>query len=87
MRHLIFALLATLTVQAQTLPVGSAPDALAFSHFPDPLHAFVWRNWELVPTERMAKIVEATPGQIREIGHAMGLPDPPVISEERRLRS
>ncbi len=87
MRHLIFALFATLTVQAQTLPVGSAPDALALPHFPDALHAFVWRNWELVSTERMAKVVDATPGQILEIGHALGLPDPPVISEERRLRS
>lgn len=87
MRHLIFALLTTLTLQANTLPVGSAPDALAFSHFPDPLHAFVWRNWELVPAEQMAKVAEATPGQILEIGRAMGLPNPPLISEERRLRS
>src|SRR5579884_4445528 len=31
------------------LPVGSAPAPVALPHFPDRLHAFVWRNWPLVP--------------------------------------
>jgi len=35
-------------VCADGLPRGSSPAALAFEHFPDRLHAFVWRNWELV---------------------------------------
>src|ERR1035438_4287103 len=39
---------------AADLPRGSAPKPVPFPHFPDRLHAFVWRNWPLVPARRMA---------------------------------
>jgi hypothetical protein len=69
------------------LPVGSAPAPVAAPHFPDRLHAFVWRNWTLVPPERMAKAVGATSEQIKRIGRSMGLPEAPPITEETRARS
>lgn len=69
------------------LPAGSAPAPTALPHFPDALHAYVWRNWSLVPTARMARAIDAGPAQILSTGNAMGLPDPPHISKEQQLRS
>jgi hypothetical protein len=74
-------------MNASELPVGCAPDALEVSHFPDRLHAFVWRNWQLVPAERMAKVVGAEPEQVRGIGRSLGLSDQPVISEQQQRRT
>lgn len=74
-------------LQAAELPVGSAPVALELQHFPDRLHAFVWRNWPLAPVERLAKTVGAAPEAIIDIGHSMGLEGPPHISEEQWRRS
>ena len=66
---------------ADVLPAGAAPPAIEFKYFPDRLHAFVWRNWELVSLERMGKVLDTTPENVREIGRSMGLPPyvpPPV---------
>lgn len=72
---------------AADLPGGSGPPALDFSHFPDRLHAFVWRNWSLVPADRMARVIGASRGDIVRLGRAMGLPRPPRISRDLRARS
>ncbi len=72
---------------AASLPAGTAPDPVAVPHFPDILHTFVWRNWPLVPVERMAETVVATPDQILEIGRSMGLPDPELIPLDQWQRS
>jgi hypothetical protein len=71
---------------AADLPMGSAPEPAPCPHFPDRLHAFVWRNWSLVSVSRMAKVVGAKPEQIRELGTAMGLPDPPARGPDFRQR-
>ena len=73
-------------VSAEALPRGGAPAALEFDHFPDRLHAFVWRNWELVSLERMACVLETTPAKVRDIGLSMGLPPhvrPPAHYRQR----
>src|ERR1051326_1022519 len=44
------------SVASEVLPMGSAPTPLELGHFPDRLHAFVWRNWPLVPCQRMARV-------------------------------
>lgn len=80
-------LLACLAIIAVNLPTGSAPKPLPVPHFPDTLHAYVWRNWSLVPVERLAKTVGATPAQIADLGHGMGLSGPPAISAEQEARS
>lgn len=69
------------------LPKGSAPPALDFSHFPDRLHAFVWRNWSLIPLERMAKVVGGTRDDLLQIGLGMGLAAPGEISVDFQSRS
>lgn len=69
------------------LPVGSAPRALSFGHFPDRLHAFVWRNWALVPVKRMAAVLGAPENDIAAIAKRMGLGEPPVVSEDQWTRT
>ncbi|HNZ47824.1 MAG TPA: hypothetical protein PKN92_03165 [Candidatus Hydrogenedentes bacterium] len=83
--HALFLALAVYT--AAVLPAETGPEALAFTHFPDRLHAFVWRNWNLVPLERMAAAVGTDASQILETGRSMGLPHPPDISKEQSARS
>ncbi|MBN1506537.1 MAG: hypothetical protein JW955_06815 [Sedimentisphaerales bacterium] len=58
----------------EPLPTGNARPAIQFRHFPSRLHAFVWRNWEMVSLERMARVLGTTPARVREIGQSMGLP-------------
>ncbi len=69
------------------LPKGAAPPALDFPHFPTRLHAFVWRNWTLVPVERIAKVVGASKSDVVRMGRAMGLGGPPRISASIQARS
>lgn len=69
------------------LPVGAAPAPVALHHFPSRLHAYVWRNWFLVPLPRLARVVGATPAQLRELGASLGLNAPPRISRSQEKRS
>ncbi|NLC55755.1 MAG: hypothetical protein GX774_02830, partial [Armatimonadetes bacterium] len=72
---------------AAELPVGPAPAPVPSPHFPDRLHAYVWRNWQLVPLARLARVVGARPSDLRRLGKAMGLPDPPRITADQQRRS
>jgi hypothetical protein len=69
------------------LPNGSAPKPVAMPHFPDRLHAFVWRNWPLVPVERMAAVVSAPKADVLRLGRSMGLSKPPRITRDQLRRS
>ncbi len=51
----------------------SAPEQVP--HFPDRLHTFVWRNWNLVPLERLASILRTSPENVARIADSMGLPE------------
>jgi hypothetical protein len=64
------------------LPRGPAPRAVEFPHFPTRVHAFVWRNWDLVPVARLAAVLGVPSTRVAELGSAMGLGKPPVISSE-----
>jgi len=69
------------------LPVGAAPAALDLPHFASRMQAFVWRNWALVPLERMAATVKASADDLRGVGRSLGLGDPPPITEAIQRRS
>lgn len=58
---------------SSTLPVGNAPPALTFPHFPGRQYAFVFRNWNLVNPDRLAAILQTTPDKVTELGNSMGL--------------
>src|ERR1039457_2059686 len=72
---------------AADLPQGNAPKPVPFPHFPDRLHAFVWRNWQLVPARRMAEVVGASAGDITRLGRSLGLSGPPRITIEQQRRA
>lgn len=63
-----------------------AQSAIAETHFPSRLHQFVWRNWELANTGRMARLVGATEAQVLELGASMGLPPKRTLSAEQLRR-
>ena len=56
------------------LPIGSHPAALEALHFPDRVHAVVWRNWHLVGVERIAETVGASAEEVEAMAASMGLP-------------
>ncbi|MDD2600854.1 MAG: hypothetical protein PHO37_16800 [Kiritimatiellae bacterium] len=47
--------------------------ALVCDSFPSRLHAFVWRNWSVVPVDRLAQVLETTPAKVSQIAVSMGL--------------
>ncbi|MFA6102954.1 MAG: hypothetical protein WCV67_16640 [Victivallaceae bacterium] len=55
------------------LPRGETKKALDFPHFPTRLQAVVWRNRGLVPVEKLAQVLMASPAQIEELASDMGL--------------
>ena len=69
------------------LPKGNAPAPVPCPHFPTACHAVVWRNWELVPVEQIARAVGAPTKDVVRIGRAMGLKGPPQISKDQIRRS
>ena len=67
------------------MPAGPPTPAVMFEHFPDRLHAYVWRNWNLVPTAKLARVAGATEEQITGIAASMGLPpNRPVADKFKR---
>ena len=62
-------------MKIKDLPVGNAPLALKFPHFPTRLQAFVWRNWGLIPAAKIADVLNASVRQVIELAQDMGLPD------------
>ncbi|NUM52199.1 MAG: hypothetical protein HUU46_01020 [Candidatus Hydrogenedentes bacterium] len=69
------------------LPTGPTPDPVAAPHFPDRVHAFVWRNWQLVPADDMARVLGTSKENVLKTGKAMGLADQPAITADQRQRS
>jgi len=83
---MLASILVAVSLFSQLPPVSDrAPVATA--HFPSPVHAFVWRNWQLVPSERMAEVIGAEAVDIARMGAAMGLGAPPEIDPEIRKRA
>ncbi len=76
-------------LEAQEIPIeqgAPAPKPIPEPHFPDRLHLFIWRNWELANTDRLARVLGTTPENVLEIGSSMGLPRKLEISEDRLRR-
>ena len=73
--------------QAQPiLPVGRAPRPLEFTHFPDRVHAFIWRNWTLVEPKRLAEVLGTSVENVAAVADSMGLPPAQPIPAEQRTR-
>ena len=66
--------LATTFAEDVDLPVGSAPQPIAFDHFPDRLHAVVWRNWQIVRPSVLAQVLGTSADRVTKMAASMGLP-------------
>src|SRR5438445_4692629 len=75
------------TIGLSVLPKGPSPAPVPLPHFPDRLHAFVWRNWELVQIATLARVVGISVANVAAVASAMGLPKQPRITTDQRRRS
>ncbi len=62
------------------MPRGPAMDALEYPHFPARFQAVLWRNWGLVPLERLAAILQTECTTLEAEGAALGLPPYPPVN-------
>jgi hypothetical protein len=74
--------LGRLAAAEAVLPEGSAPAPLVDRHFPDRVHAFVWRNWNAVEPAKLAKILGTSEENVRAMAVSMGLPPVAVVPPE-----
>ncbi|MGQ9592231.1 MAG: hypothetical protein ACUVYA_18265, partial [Planctomycetota bacterium] len=68
------------------LPSGPEPEPLPLEHFPSRLHAFVWRNWGLLPAERLVAAVGCRAEDIEEVAESLGFPRRPRVAEDMGRR-
>jgi hypothetical protein len=90
-RSIVFTVLLTLFAvgrapAAEPLPAGAAPAPVEFPHFPDRLHAVVWRNWQLVEPARLARVLGTTEEKVNALAESMGLPPAGRVLPEWRRR-
>jgi len=69
-----------------TLPLGATPPTAMLAHFPDRLHAFVWRNWYAVEPEKIAEALGTSVDNITALAESMGLPPAIPIPAEQKTR-
>ena len=78
---------AWLKAQGAETQRGAPPrEPIPEPHFPDRMHLFVWRNWELANADRMAKVLGTTPEKVLDVGASMGLPTKPHLGDEQLRR-
>ena len=73
-----------LPLLAQNLKDGVAP--IPEPHFPNRLFLFVWRNWELVNTDQLARVLHTTEAAVLKLGAMLGLPEKPRLTENQLRR-
>ena len=92
MSRVVFAAAAVLSAfAAQAEPVVELPGEamtnapISCAPFPDRMSAYVWRNWFVVPHDRLARVVGATEPDLERVAAEMGLPKKvDVLPEWRR---
>ena len=68
------------------MPTGPAPPSSMFAHFPDRMHAFVWRNWHAVEPARIAAVLGTSVDNVTAVARSMGLPPAIPIPPEQKSR-
>src|SRR5687767_11366523 len=83
---LLSTLLAATTPVTAALPTGPSPAPIDLPHFPSRLHAVLFRNWNLVEPDRLARVLETTPQNLAALADSMGLPPQRPIPPSYRRR-
>lgn len=66
-------------MKMEDLETPNSPKPLDFPHFPTRWQAVLWRNWGLVPVERLARVLGTEPEKLRAAAAELGLnPDEPL---------
>ncbi len=68
------------------LPRGDGRPALSSPYFPDRVHEFIWRNWNVVPPVKLADILGTTERNVTAVAESMGLPPMPRVPPEMMKR-
>ncbi|MDD3310281.1 MAG: hypothetical protein PHY69_10040, partial [Dysgonamonadaceae bacterium] len=74
---ILTSLLSAQNTSGQSIILPGEPStipAVDYVHFPSKMHAFVWRNWTMVPRSRLAKVLNTSETNIQKIATSMGLP-------------
>ncbi len=64
------------------LPEGETKAALASPYFPDRVHEFIWRNWNVVAPVKLAQVLGTSERKVAAIAESMGLPPSPGVPPE-----
>lgn len=87
-RIFFFCLLLSMPLRAQlpqeaALPgeFGTQP-AIGYDYFPSRMHAFIWRNWTVVPQSRLAEVLGTTERRVEKVARSMGLPKQQDVQPE-----
>jgi len=64
------------------LPPLREDKCLAVPHFPAPFQCVIFRNWGLVPAERIARVIGTDPETVRRLASDLGLPAEPAVSPD-----
>lgn len=72
---------------AVELPVGSAPEPVDFPWFPSRMHAFIWRNWSLLPPTKLADVLGTSVDDVIATAGRMGLDDSNPLPPESLRRA
>ena len=67
-------------------PPTALPQPIPEPHFPNRVFQFVWRNWELANTSRIARVLETSEANVLALGEAMGLPPKRRLSPDQLRR-
>jgi hypothetical protein len=68
------------------LPSGPARDPLAMPHFPNRVHAFVWRNWQVVEPQKIAEVLGTSAENVSAMARSLGLPPAAAMGPQMRTR-
>jgi hypothetical protein len=74
------------SAQETVLPQGNARAAIVSGYFPDRVHEFVFRNWNVVEPVKLAKILDASVGEVTALAVSMGLPPSVAVPPAMRQR-
>ena len=60
-------------MKIEELPVGAFPKPVDYPYFPTRWQLFVWRNWGIVPAERLASVLGCGVADVRDAAVELGL--------------
>lgn len=63
------------------LPNVREDKRLSFDHFPSHMHAVIFRLWETVACDRIAKVLKTQPDKVEAVAFDMGLKKQPYLDE------